>query len=275
MINTPIKLLLLWTCMLVAARAEAFYTLQLQVDPSREAQLQGLLQLRLMHRENFGGQENFIYLGEFNSAEAAQIQLDLLNKKSEDQLKHFNPVVMELFTPRSQQIKPQLKTQAQTKPTPAEQTPTPKIPSKKNPPADTLLTKNTSPGKKTVPSKKITPEETVAPLMHPQPTRAQSTAPQSMPTESIATKNNTHDAKGPIYTVALAAFKREKNRQKFIDSQPHVQFYCRTKNNGLFASYTGIFYSYKAAIPARDKAMKIKGISPYIVKFNNSTLREC
>lgn len=79
----------------------------------------------------------------------------------------------------------------------------------------------------------------------------------------------------PIYTIALAAFSQQNTFVTFIEKYQNNKLYCREKNNGFNATYWGIYGSYQKAQEDRASITHIKGVKPYIVKFNDNDLRRC
>lgn len=89
-----------------ASYSEEFYTLQFNVSPQQEGSLQRLTQLQKIHSATLSQQEHFVFLGSFSSERKATEQLVLIQRKIEPQIGNFNPLVVELFRNRSDQIEP-------------------------------------------------------------------------------------------------------------------------------------------------------------------------
>lgn len=77
--------------------ADTFYTLQLSAAPKQHEVLAQHLSLPVMHRENFGPGQDFIYLGYFETEQDAQTILQQLDVQ-QPELKTYQPVIVELFT---------------------------------------------------------------------------------------------------------------------------------------------------------------------------------
>lgn len=114
---------------------------------------------------------------------------------------------------------------------------------------------------------------------------AQTAAPIEKPSssqprfETATTAVNRSIPSGPFYTVALAAFEDSTSLQRFVatfaERQPDTEASCRIKNNGLYAAYTGIYGTYNAAVADRDRANQHRGMSAYILKFNDFDMQDC
>jgi hypothetical protein len=103
---TLISLFLAAISFIQTVQADTFYTLQLSAAPTQHKTLAQHLSLPVMHRENFGPGQDFIYLGYFESEQDAQKILQQLHTQ-QPELKTYQPVIVEFFTSNTQ---PDIKT---------------------------------------------------------------------------------------------------------------------------------------------------------------------
>lgn len=80
---------------------------------------------------------------------------------------------------------------------------------------------------------------------------------------------------GPFYTVQLAAFATHQARSAFLASYPNFSIYCRQKNNGLYASYLGVFDDYAGARKYLHSVNTFDSLKPYVLKFTEVEMSRC
>ncbi|MCV6623823.1 MAG: SPOR domain-containing protein [Cellvibrionaceae bacterium] len=76
------------------------------------------------------------------------------------------------------------------------------------------------------------------------------------------------------FTAQIASFASHEKRLQFINNNKQVDFICRTRRNGKFVAYSGVFESRKQ-LKSYIKNLQRKGVNAYELKLSEEDMFDC
>ncbi|WP_299982315.1 SPOR domain-containing protein [uncultured Pseudoteredinibacter sp.] len=76
------------------------------------------------------------------------------------------------------------------------------------------------------------------------------------------------------FTAQIASFSSQEKRLQFINKNAQVDFICRTRRNGKFVAYSGVFDS-RNKLKSYIQGLQGKGVSAYELKLSEEDMFDC
>lgn len=78
-----------------------------------------------------------------------------------------------------------------------------------------------------------------------------------------------------VYSIQLAAYDLPEKGQNFAAQHADIPMFCRTRNNGVFAVYYGVFESYSDARQHLGDYDLLYNLNAYVVKLPKVSFDPC